>query len=383
MSKKCTCIILTLSIITFLTTGCGKVNTSPDYSIPPVSTEKVNDNQSVDDSSVDQNDVSSTNNPDITNDNLITIGFAQVGHESDWRMAATESAQEVFSEAEGYDLHFVDAHNNMKTQLQAVNEFIKQKVDYIVIDPIVTTGWDKVMKSAKEAKIPVFLIDRTIDCDPEMYEAWFGSDFNAEGEAAGAWLEAYLKDKGREKETITIVTIAGTEGSTAQIGRTNGFEKYIKNNSNWKKLAEEDGKFTQTDGKTVMEAFLEDYRDIDVVVCQNDDEARGAMAALSENGITYGVGGEVIIISFDATHDGLTSVLAGKVNANFECNPLSAPYVGDAIQLLESGKTINNKINYIHELCFQAEDNITSISYAGRTSDMVTVSEDILKSRAY
>lgn len=389
LSKKFASVIVAILLITFIATGCGKnTNDSQDNSKPVTSFDTENTSKSVPTEVTGSNsDVTDDNprndNPRNENDKLITIGFAQVGHESDWRVAATESAQEVFSEGDRYDLLFVDAFNDMETQLQAVKDFISQKVDYIVVDPIVTTGWDGVMKEAKGAGIPVFVIDRTMNCDQSLYEAWFGSDFTAEGEAAGAWLEAYLKDKGRISDTVNIVTIAGTAGSTAQIGRTNGFDKYVNKNKNWTKLAEEDGKFTQTDGQKVMETFLEDFDDIDVVVCQNDNEAKGAMEALATAGITFGVNGDVIIISFDATHDGLEAVLEGKINANFECNPLSAPYVGDAIKKLEAGETIKNKVNYIHESCFQAENNVSTINYAEKSSDMITVDEKLLDARAY
>lgn len=321
--------------------------------------------------------------PVMSDESLITIGFVQVGHESAWREAATESARETFSEDNGYKLKFIDSDNNPDYQKQAVMDFVEQRVDYIVIDPIVTDGWNSVLQAAKEASVKVFVIDRTIDCDESMYEAWFGSDFEAEGEAAGAWLEAYLKNKGRESEEITIVTVAGTEGSAAQKGRTRGFDKYIKKHDNWTKLDEKDGEFTQESGKKVMEGFISSFGKADVVVCHNDNEAWGVMEALDEAGITYGVGGETILISFDAVHDGLECVLEGKINADFECNPLSAPYVEEAIRKLENGEKIRKKTNYIDEACFQAENNVTIIEYAGKTANMITITENVLESRAY
>lgn len=325
----------------------------------------------------------SDNNADNT-DNLISVGFAQVGHESAWRMAATTCAQETFSESKGYNLVFVDADNNPETQKEAVRSFIEQRLDYIVIDPIVTYGWNEVLKEAKTQNIPVFLIDRTIDCDDSLYVAWFGSDFEGEGEAAGAWLQTYLEAKGRQDEEINIVTIAGTIGSAAQLGRTRGFGKYLNSNTNWTRLEEKDGMFTEEDGKKVMKEFLDSYDNkIDVVICHNDNEAWGAMEALDEAGISYGVNGDVIIVSFDAVHDGLKRVLDGKINADFECNPLSAPYVADAINDMENGKKVKKKINYIDEGCFQAEDIVTRIEYGKKTMRMLTVTEKMLEERAY
>lgn len=314
---------------------------------------------------------------------LITVGFAQVGHESNWRIASTSSAIDIFSEKNGFDLSYVDADNNPDMQIEAVKKFIEQKLDYIIIDPIITTGWDSVLEEAKEAGIPVFVIDRMIDCDESLYIAWFGSDFKAEGEAAGAWLEAYLNDKGRGDKEINIAVIAGTEGSSAQMGRSAGFDEYIKKNSKWNKLDELDGEFTKQGGKLVMEQYLEQYDDIDVVVCHNDNEAWGAMEALKTAGISYGKNGDTIIISFDAVYDGLNDVLEGEINADFECNPLAAPYVADAIRKLHKGEQITKKINYIDESCFQAEDNLNTIACGDRMIDMITVTWDILLERAY
>ncbi len=372
MKRGITRVVLSITIIVMLLVGCSNHGATLDEEFEK-NTDDYAENNNGQSASMDEDDY----------EELISIGFAQVGHESDWRRASTESAKEVFSEENGYELSFVDADNDEAAQLLAVRGFIEQQVDYIIIDPIVMTGWDTVLNEAKEAGIPVFVIDRAIDCDEDLYVAWFGSDFLAEGEAAGAWLEAYLEDKGRSEEDIDIVTIAGSAGSSAQVGRTQGFDKYIDKNVNWTKLDEQDGQFTQAGGQEVMESFLKSYDDIDVVVCQNDNEARGAMDALTAEGKTYGKDGEIIIISFDAVHDGLADVLDGKINANFECNPLAAPYVADAIQKLENGGIINNKINYIEEACFQAEDNIKTISYAGKVSEMITVTEDVLSARAY
>ena len=196
-------------------------------------------------------------------DDLISIGFAQVGHESDWRTASTESCRSTFSKENGYNLSFVDCDNKSADQLEAVRNFVEQEVDYIIIDPIVETGWDTVLKEAKDAGIPVLVIDRNIKVDESLYTAWVGSDFTAEGESAGAWLKAYLEAK-KKTDKVNIVTIAGTNGSSAQIGRTKGFNKYVEANG-WNLLDEQDGDFTQDGGQKIMESYLKSYKEIDVV----------------------------------------------------------------------------------------------------------------------
>ena len=328
-------------------------------------------------------DASSSSGSDGGSD-VISIGFAQVGHESDWRTASTESCQNTFSEANGYELSFVDCDNDKAAQLSAVRNFIEQEVDYIIVDPIVTTGWDAVLQEAADAGIPVLVIDRTIDADPSLYTAWVGSDFTAEGQAAGAWLGAYLEALGRGDEDVNIVTIAGTTGSAAQIGRTKGFNEYVDANDNWKLLDEQDGDFTQEGGQKIMESYLKSYDDIDVVVCQNDNEAFGAIDALKAAGKTYGKDGDVIIISFDATNAGLTSVLNGDINANFECNPLAAPYVEDIIKTLKSGGSVSEQEVFVDEACFACDDTVSTFSLSdGTQRDMTVVTDEVLKSRAY
>ena len=317
-----------------------------------------------------------------SDDELISIGFAQVGHESDWRTASTESCRSTFSKENGYDLSFVDCYNKAADQLEAVRNFVEQEVDYIIIDPIVTTGWDTVLKEAKDAGIPVLVIDRTIDADKSLYTAWVGSDFTAEGQAAGAWLKEYLKAKNITKK-VNIVTIAGTNGSSAQIGRTKGFNQYVDANG-WNLLDEQDGDFTQDGGQKIMESYLKSYKDIDVVVCQNDNEAFGAIDALKAAGKTYGKDGDIIIISFDATNAGLTNVKDGAINADFECNPLAAPYVEDIIKKLKDGKQPESQEIFVDEACFACDDTVgTFKTDEGKEITMTVVDDEVLKARAY
>lgn len=201
---------------------------------------------------------------------LITVGFAQVGHESDWRTASTKSAQDVFSQENGYELSFVDCDNDSAKQLEAVRNFIQQGLDYIIIDPIVSTGWDAVLTECEEAGIPVIVIDRTID-DSDKYVSWVGSDFKVEGLACGEWLKAYAADKGISE--INALVIEGSVGASATIGRTDGF-KEIADREGWTILDSQSGDFTEAGGQEVMESYCQSYAgQFNVVICQNDNEA--------------------------------------------------------------------------------------------------------------
>ena len=316
----------------------------------------------------------------FADDDLIHVGFAQVGHESDWRAASTNSAQEVFSEENGYDLSFVDADNDSAVQLEAIRNFIQQGMDYIIVDPIVETGWDAVLTECEDAGIPVIVIDRTID-DSDKYEAWVGSDFMVEGLACGEWLKAYAADKGIEE--INALVIEGTTGSGAQIGRTDGF-KEIADREGWTILDSQSGDFTEAGGQEVMESYCQSYAgQFNVVICQNDNEAAGAMTAMDQAGVTYGVGGDVIIVSFDANRPYVQMVCDGKLNANFECNPIAAPTVDEIIKTLEAGEEPAETEIYVTESWFAAEDNVATIEVDGVEQEVIHATQEVVDGRPY
>ena len=299
----------------------------------------------------------------------IKVGFAQVGHESDWRAANTQNYQDTFSAANGYELSFVDADNDNAVQLEAVRTFIQQEMDYICIAPIETAGWDTVLQEAQDAGIPVLIVDRSVDADPSLYETQIGCDMIKEGETAANWLAEYLDGK-----EAKILVIEGTVGSSAALGRTEGFNNVAAQHSEWEILDSQSGDFTQSGGQEVMESYIKSYSDFNVVVCQNDNEAYGAMDAMDAAGITYGVDGDVIIISYDATHDGLQYTLDGKINCNVECNPLQAKFAEEVIQKLQKGEAID-PITVVVDEAFVAP-GVTS-QYA------TTMSDEVLAGRAY
>lgn len=280
---------------------------------------------------------------------LIVIGLSQVGSESDWRLANTRSYRETFTEENGYYLLFEDAQQKQENQVKAVRNFILQEVDYIVLDAIAETGWDAVLSEAKEAGIPVILSDRSVQVEDDgLYTCWIGSDFKAQGRNAAKWLADYLEKENRGGEQVNIVTLEGTLGSTAQIGRTEGFSQVLEKQENWTLLDQQSGEFVQAKAKEVMEQFLRTYPDIDVVVCQNDNMAFGAIDAMKEAGRSYGKEGDIIVISFDATEAALEAVKRGEINVDFECNPLLGPLVDETIKKLQQGQEVE-KIQYVEE----------------------------------
>ena len=303
-------------------------------------------------------------------EDLVTIGFAQVGHESDWRTANTQNFQDVFSAENGYELSFVDCDNQHDAQIEAVRSFIAQELDYIILAPIQSAGWDVVLQEAQDAGIPVIIADREIEADASMYDAWVGTNTTNEGITAGNWLAEYLGDA-----EANILVIEGSVGASAAIGRTNGFNSVAETMENWTILDSQSGDFTQEGGQEVMESFIKSYEgQFNVVVCQNDNEAYGAMDAMDAAGITYGVDGDVIIISYDATHDGLQYTLDGKFHCTVECNPIQAEVVSGVIQKMVAGEEYD-AVTLVPDEAFVAP-GIES-EYA------TTMTQEILDGRAY
>ncbi len=281
---------------------------------------------------------------------LITVGYAQVGAESDWRLANTQSFKDTFVEANGYKLIFDDAQQKQENQIKAIRNFIQQDVDYIVVAPVVETGWETVLQEAKKAGIPVILSDRMMKVsDDSLYTAWVGGNFLKEGQDGCKWLEAYLKSVGRDKETINIVDLQGTIGASAQIGRTQGLEDAVKAHSNWKIVAQQTGEFTQSKGQEVMESILKSVSKIDVVYAENDNMAWGAIDAIKAAGKVPGK--DIIIICFDAVHESFNRMINGEINCAVECNPLHGPRTAEIIQKLERKEKVE-KIQYVTELVF-------------------------------
>lgn len=296
---------------------------------------------------------------EVPADNMIIIGFSQVGAESDWRIANTKSMKSALSEANGFHLIFADAQQKQDNQIKAIRDFIAQEVDVIAIAPATETGWDVVLQEAKAASIPVIIVDRMIKVsDESLYTCWIGSDFENEGREAANWLIQYWKESGKDKEDQNIVILQGTIGSTAQIGRSQGFNEAIKAYSNVHVLAEQSGEFTQAKGQEVMESLIKQYDDIDVVVAQNDNMAFGAIGALKKVGKNPGK--DIIVISFDAVKAAFTSMIEGEMNISVECNPLHGPRVAELAKNIMKGVAVN-KIQYMEERVYTQENALTEL----------------------
>jgi simple sugar transport system substrate-binding protein len=270
----------------------------------------------------------------------IVLGFAQVGAESEWRTANTESIKSSAKDA-GIDLKFSDAQQKQENQIKAIRSYIAQKVDVIAFSPVVETGWETVLVEAKNAKIPVVLTDRAISSkDETLYVTFIGSDFTEEGRKAGRWLVE--KEKGNAGP-INIVELQGTVGSAPAIDRKKGFEEIIKSDPKFKIIRSQTGDFTRAKGKEVMEAFLKaEGKKINVLYAHNDDMAIGAIQAIEEAGMKPGK--DIIIISVDGVKGAFEAMMAGKLNVSVECSPLLGPQLMSVVKDIKAGKSVPKRI---------------------------------------
>ena len=333
---------------------------------------------------------SSDSGEDSGSGDVITVGFSQVGAESDWRTANTESMQETFTEENGYELIFDDAQQKQENQITAIRNFIQQEVDYILLAPVTESGWDTVLQEAYDADIPVIIVDRMVDVsNDDLYTTWIGTDSLLEGRKAAEWLNAYATAKGWDASELNIAHIQGTMGSTAQIGRTQGLEEGVEKYG-WNLVAQQCGEFTQAKGQEVMESMLKQYDNINVVYCENDNEAFGAIDAIEAAGKTVGTdiaNGEILVISFDTTNAGLTDTLAGKIVCDVECNPLHGPRAEELIKALEAGEEVE-KLNYVDEEIFAYDDTVASVTATNSLEEegdyaVTVITQEIIDGRAY
>jgi len=270
----------------------------------------------------------------------IVLGFSQIGAESEWRTANTESIKSSAA-ASGIELKFADAQQKQENQIKAIRSFIAQKVDVIAFSPVVESGWDTVLMEAKAAKIPVILTDRAVDSkDKTLYVTFMGSDFIEEGRKAGKWLLDFEKGK---PGPINIVELQGTVGSAPAIDRKKGFEEIISGDPRMKIIRSQTGDFTRAKGKEVMEAFLKaEGKKINVLYAHNDDMAIGAIQAIEEAGLKPGQ--DITIISIDGVKGAFEAMMAGKLNVTVECSPLLGPQLMATVKDLVAGKPIPPRI---------------------------------------
>jgi len=268
----------------------------------------------------------------------MTVGFSQIGSESGWRAAETSVTKQE-AEKRGINLKFADAQQKQENQIKAIRGFIAQGVDAILVAPVVATGWEAVLGEAKEASIPVVLLDRGIDGPEDLYLTSVASDQVKEGRVAGEWLVKTVGDK-----PCSVVELQGTVGSTPAINRKKGFEEAIAGHANFKIIRSQTGDFTRSKGKEVMEGFLKAEnggKDICAMYAHNDDMAVGGIQAIKDAGLKPGK--DILVVSIDAVPDIFQAMEAGEANATVELTPNMAGPAFDVLAAFKKDGTVPPK----------------------------------------
>ncbi|MCR4625723.1 MAG: substrate-binding domain-containing protein [Lachnospiraceae bacterium] len=293
---------------------------------------------------------SSSGSTGSTNSANTSTGVIKVGvvnnppSESGYREANVKDMEAVFSKANGYELKTAYSQKN-DDQLQAAQGFITEGVDYLLISAAETTGWDDVLKKAKEAGVKVFLFDRMLNVDSSLYEAAVASDMAKEGETAVNWLLS------QNLSVYNVIHIQGAMGSDAQIGRTGALDEQFASGK-MNKVVQQTATWDEAEAKKIVESVINSKADFNVIYAENDGMAKGAVAALDENGITHGVDGKVIVMGFDCNRWALRELLAGKWNYDGQCSPFQAQIISDIIQ---GKRTVTDKVIYNAEKGFDAK----------------------------
>jgi len=292
----------------------------------------------------------------------IVVGFSQLGAESSWRIANTASMEQAAKDY-GYSLMMENANQKQEKQIDAIRSFIAYRVDVIVFSPIVETGWDNVLTEAKQAGIPVILMDRMIETqDDSLYTAYIGADFYAEGRRAGEYL--IRRADAMNAEHLNIVEICGTTDSTPMRDRQRGFMDVIREDSRFAVIDSVDGDFLRSKGEECMRQLLQQYgKDgIDVIYSHNDSMTLGVLDVLEKEGIKPGK--DILLITVDGEKEAVDALKAGKINCVVQCTPHLGPSVMKLVGDLKAGKELS-KVNHPDEDAFTDFDNLTDPAVEG------------------
>jgi galactofuranose transport system substrate-binding protein len=280
----------------------------------------------------------------------IVLGFSQIGPEGDWRLANTESIKSAAATS-NIDLRFSEAGQKQAHQIAAIRQFIADKVDVIAFAPVVADGWEPVLREAKAAGIPVILTDRAVTADATLYAGFLGSDFVEEGRKAARWVVEQIGDQGQQ---INIVQLEGTPGSAPAMDRKRGFEEVIGEHPRLRIVESRSGDFTRAQGEAVMAGMLKDRKaTIHVLFAHNDDMALGAIKSIEAAGLKPGT--DILVVSIDAVRAAFEAMIAGKLNATVECNPLMGPQLMTSVTEVVSGRPIAKRI-LVDEKLFTADN---------------------------
>ena len=265
-----------------------------------------------------------------------TFGFAQTENNNPWRIAQTESMRNA-AEENGVEIVITDAQSNTPKQVSDIQDMVAQGADVLFIPPREEQGLEPALQSAREAGVPVFLVDREANAEIcEDYIGFMGSNFVEQGERAAEWLVEATNGKAK------VAELQGTVGASVTADRGEGFKSVIDENSGMEIIASQSGNFNRAEGQNVMEQILGGNPDLDAVYAHNDEMAIGAIQALKDAGRKPGE--DVTVVSVDGTRDALQAIIDGDLGATVETNPRFGPLAFDTAERFLSGEQIPTKI---------------------------------------
>ncbi len=285
----------------------------------------------------------------VNADELIKVGIINNDpNESGYRTANVKDLEQAFSEENGFEAQTFYSLDNGE-QIDAAKKFIQDGVDYLLLSAAETTGWDSVLQDAQTEGIDVILFDRTIDADESLYVASVVSDMAQEGQTAVDWLA------GQGLDEYNIIHIQGVMGSAAQVGRTGALDEKVAAEDTWNIVTQQTAEWNAEKAQQIVQSVIDSGEDFNVIYAENDDMAKGAVAALDAKGISHGVGKDVIVMGFDCNKWALEELLAGNWNYDGQCNPFQSEYLLDIINKLEAGEELEEKTIIMDEKGFDAE----------------------------
>ncbi len=286
-------------------------------------------------------------NSDSSKGGKIKVGIINNDpNESGYRTANDKDLKAMFTEANGYEASFAYSLKN-EEQIQSAQKFIQDGVDYLLLSAADTAGWDSVLKDAQNEGVKVILFDRTIDADPSLYEASIVSDMAKEGETAVNWL------KDQKLSEYNIIHIQGVMGSAAQKGRSGALDETAKSDG-WNIVEQQTAEWSAEKAQQIVQSVIDSKKAFNVIYAENDDMAKGAVAALDKANISHGVGKDVIVMGYDCNKWALQELLSKNWNYDGQCNPFQSSYIDDIIKKLEKGEKIENKTIIMEEKGFDA-----------------------------
>ena len=286
--------------------------------------------------------------PAAADGELIKVGIINNDpNESGYRTANDADMKAMFTKENGYDASFAYSLKNDE-QITAAQKFIQDEVDYLLLSAADTSGWDSVLKDAQDAGIGVILFDRTIDASEDLYLASIVSDMNKEGETAGNW----LADQGLDE--YNVIHIQGVMGSAAQQGRTGALDAKVAADDSWNLITQQTAEWNSEKAQQIVQSVIDSGSKFNVIYAENDDMAKGAVAALDKANISHGVGKDVIVMGFDCNKWALQELLDQNWNYDGQCNPFQASYIDEIIKKVQNGETLTEKTIIMDEKGFDA-----------------------------